>query len=172
MSIGSRIREIRKQKGLTQKQLGKACKIAESTIRRYELGDLNPKIETIKKIADALEVSIADISGFSEYKQSIIEKSPFLSALQRNGHNLDSNVLAQDCLHANLIENLDITEDKQELLYAYNRLNENGKKEAQKRVLELTEIPRYVEESVEYAVKTVANAVQDGQIKIVKKDEE
>ena len=56
MTIGERIRMIRKEKKLTQKQLGELCNIAEPTIRRYELGGLNPKIQTIEKIAKALGV--------------------------------------------------------------------------------------------------------------------
>ena len=57
MTIGDRIREARKAKGFTQKQLGEACGIAEPTIRRYELGMLNPKFETLQKIARPLCVS-------------------------------------------------------------------------------------------------------------------
>ena len=52
---------LRKQKGLTQKQLGERCNIAESTIRRYENGGLRPKLETIKRIAVALEVPYGDL---------------------------------------------------------------------------------------------------------------
>lgn len=58
MTVGERMKQIRKEKGLTQKQLGERANIAEPTIRRYELGKLNPKFETIRKIADALEVSV------------------------------------------------------------------------------------------------------------------
>ena len=60
MTIGENIRKPRKEKGLTQKKLGELCvpPIAESTIRRYELCKLNQKIATIKKIADAMEVSV------------------------------------------------------------------------------------------------------------------
>ena len=57
-TIGEKIREIRKARGLTQKELGEKAGIAEPTIRRYELGKLNPKIETVKKIADALGVDM------------------------------------------------------------------------------------------------------------------
>ena len=69
MTIGENIRKHRKEKGLTQKKLGELCipPIAESTIRRYELGKLNPKIATIKKIADALGVSVGDIYDRSDY---------------------------------------------------------------------------------------------------------
>lgn len=61
MTIGENIRRFRKEKKLTQKQLGAYCGIAESAIRRYELGGANPKIETIRKIASALGVYISDL---------------------------------------------------------------------------------------------------------------
>lgn len=56
-NVGEKIRETRKAKGLTQKELGELCGIAEPTIRRYETGKLNPKFETIEKIANALGVT-------------------------------------------------------------------------------------------------------------------
>ena len=48
-TIGEQIRELRKERGLTQKELGERSGIAEPTIRRYELGKLNPKFETVQK---------------------------------------------------------------------------------------------------------------------------
>ena len=56
MTVGERIRAARIRCGLTQRALGNRAWIAEPTIRRYELGNLNPKIETIKKIAKAMSV--------------------------------------------------------------------------------------------------------------------
>ena len=61
MTSGEIIKKIRTQKGWTQKQLGEKCGIADSAIRRYELGGANPKIETIQKIADALDVPISSL---------------------------------------------------------------------------------------------------------------
>lgn len=58
MATGDRIRSIRKSRNLTQKQLGELAGIAEPTIRRYELGKLNPKYETLVKIAAALKTSV------------------------------------------------------------------------------------------------------------------
>lgn len=62
MPTGTKIKEIRKQKGLTQKQLGDLCGIADSNIRKYENGKQNPKIETLQKIADALGCDIFDLT--------------------------------------------------------------------------------------------------------------
>lgn len=66
---GDRIKQYRLEKGLTQKQLGKLCGIADSNIRKYENGRQDPKLPTIRKIAVALELPlsalVADWSAFS-----------------------------------------------------------------------------------------------------------
>lgn len=61
MTIGENIKKIRKEKRLTQKQLGDKCGINEANIRKYENGKQNPKIETSIKIADALGVSLSEL---------------------------------------------------------------------------------------------------------------
>lgn len=61
MTIGDRISAVRKLAGMTQKELGERAGIDPSTIRKYESGRLNPKFETVKKIADALEISLAEL---------------------------------------------------------------------------------------------------------------
>ena len=64
MTVGENIKRIRKQKRLTQKQLGELCNpsISAATIRKYELNILNPKLETLQKISTALDVSITDLN--------------------------------------------------------------------------------------------------------------
>lgn len=57
MTIGEKIKAKRLEKGLTQKRLGELSGIAEPTIRRYESGKLNPKLDTIKKIAEGLGIT-------------------------------------------------------------------------------------------------------------------
>lgn len=68
MTVGENIRKIRKAKNMTQKELGAACNppISESTLRQYELGLRNPKIETLKKIAMALHVSVDSLTSEKE----------------------------------------------------------------------------------------------------------
>ena len=63
MNIGENIRRLRKEKGLTQKELGNLCGMYESQIRKYELGKANPKKETLYKIADALKVDVIYLFG-------------------------------------------------------------------------------------------------------------
>lgn len=46
------------------KKLGELCGIAESNIRKYENEKQNPKIETLEKIANALDCKVSDIREF------------------------------------------------------------------------------------------------------------
>ena len=61
METGERIRAVRVERGLTQKQLGDLCGMADSAIRRYESGRGNPTEKTLKRIASALGVPLADL---------------------------------------------------------------------------------------------------------------
>ena len=49
MTTGELIREHRKRMGLTQKRLGELSGTSESTIKQYELGKRQPRIEQLKK---------------------------------------------------------------------------------------------------------------------------
>lgn len=54
--IGDRIRKIRKEKGLSQAELGKMVGLTGDRIQKYENGVRKPKIDLLKKIALELDV--------------------------------------------------------------------------------------------------------------------
>lgn len=55
--VGTRIRNIRIDKGLSQSSLGAMVGVTGDRIQKYENGVRKPKTELLKKIAEALEVS-------------------------------------------------------------------------------------------------------------------
>ena len=57
--FGIRLRYLRLQDNLTQTDLGKALKIAKSTISMYESGKREPDFETVEKFADFFNVDMA-----------------------------------------------------------------------------------------------------------------
>ncbi|MDO4623064.1 MAG: helix-turn-helix transcriptional regulator [Eubacteriales bacterium] len=63
MTIGENIRRIRKERGLTLKQLGEAVGVSEAYIRAYESGRRNPKQKSLEAIATALHVNVETLSG-------------------------------------------------------------------------------------------------------------
>ena len=57
MGFQEKLRACRKQKGLTQSQLGGLVGLSGPTIRMYELGLRRPSIDTLKKIASIFDLS-------------------------------------------------------------------------------------------------------------------
>lgn len=53
-----KLKELRKMQGLTQTELGTRVGVMKSTISMYENGIHEPDIETLKRIADILGVSL------------------------------------------------------------------------------------------------------------------
>ena len=57
------IRVLRKQSGLTMKQLGIELGMAESTVSLYETGKRSPDIQSLIRIADFFDVSLDYLCG-------------------------------------------------------------------------------------------------------------
>lgn len=58
-----RLRERRKEKGLTQCQVAIYCDITEKAYQNYELMAREPKLEILIKIADLFDVSLDYLVG-------------------------------------------------------------------------------------------------------------
>lgn len=87
IDIGENIREIRKLKGMTQKELAKKTSLSIASIQGYEQKKYKPKLNTIEKLAITLEVSMYDIlKRGAEYYQP-------------TGVNLDINII-KNALHS------------------------------------------------------------------------
>lgn len=73
MTTGERIQAARKEKGLSQQELGKRLGVSGSMIGQYENDLRNPKYDTLQKIADALGVQMGVLIGWDdadrEYEQ-------------------------------------------------------------------------------------------------------
>ena len=147
MTVGDMIREMRLSKNLTQKQLGDMCGMADSAIRRYENGRANPKLETLKKIADALGTSIDVLLGdnWNKYLPAFLD-----DAIKRSIADTRQNLhLAGDQAQQHAHEIVDSDWKCVLLLHDYEKLNTTGRNEAQKRINELTEMKKYTESKEE-----------------------
>lgn len=58
INIGNYIREVRKDRGMSQRELAEKCGIRDSVLSLYERGKKIPNLVTISTIAEALNVSI------------------------------------------------------------------------------------------------------------------
>ena len=61
-TVGDKVRQIRKEKGLTQDQLARQCDIPYTTLTKIESNVITkPSIQTVEKIAKGLKMTIDDI---------------------------------------------------------------------------------------------------------------
>lgn len=131
METGKRIRDYRKKAGLSQKELGERLGVSQQHIAQYESGKRLPKLSTMVKLASALN----------------IDAHLLTSAYQIDIMNRDETSFIIDINYSNKIsENNLESKENIRLINEFQKLNSTGKKEAQKRVEELTEIPKYTKE--------------------------
>lgn len=79
MKLGENILKLRKQKGLSQEQLGEKINVTRQTISNWELNETTPNPEQLKLLSKTLKVSIDellenDIKSVLEEKVSNTEK--------------------------------------------------------------------------------------------------
>ncbi len=129
MVVGKRIKEIRKSKGISQKQLAGILEVTETMVSQYERGLKNPKIETLQKIANALQVSIADLRED-------------LALWQKFDAEIDTVKLSSE---SNAFEAVQAAFGKTvcDILGDLSKLNKTGQEKAADYVFDLTEQPKY-----------------------------
>ena len=120
MSTGEKIKQARKAAGLTQKELGDKLGITYQQIGQYENGKRKPKLETLQRIADALDTAVLNLLT----KEYILQGNI-------NQEDLDNWIDAIGETKSDKINEL------------FDCLNEKGKDKAIEQVELLTKIPEY-----------------------------
>lgn len=64
----NRLRELRKERGLTLRELGDVINTSNQNISNWEVGRSNPNIEYLIALADYFDVSIDYLVGRSDKK--------------------------------------------------------------------------------------------------------
>jgi DNA-binding XRE family transcriptional regulator len=59
--FGERVKNFRKEQGLSQEQLAEKVKVDVRTIVAIETGKRNPTLKTINKIAKSLNITVSQI---------------------------------------------------------------------------------------------------------------
>lgn len=140
-SVGSLIKDARKDHSMTQAELAQKVGLATITIRQYESGAREPKFDTLRKIAQALDCELTDL---------VPTPSSNPIYYQRISSNLSEDEkkvlkeLDDDILEARM-DDIEQTayEYRQRLLAAFYKLTNKGKEIAVQRLEELAKIPDY-----------------------------
>lgn len=63
--LGVKIKQLREEKGLDQKAFAFDCEIGRTQLHMIENGKTNPRLGTLLKIANALEISLSKLVDLS-----------------------------------------------------------------------------------------------------------
>ena len=58
--VGNKVKEFRQSKGIGIRKLGDMCNLDYANLSRFENGQIDMKLLTLKTIADALKVDVKD----------------------------------------------------------------------------------------------------------------
>ena len=62
--LGQKIKTLRKMKGLSIEKLAYQNDLAKGNLSEIEKGKIDPKLSTLKRIADGLEISLQELFDF------------------------------------------------------------------------------------------------------------
>ena len=151
VTVGDNIRKFRKQKKMTQKELGNKLGISQSAINQFENNKTAPKLTTIIKIANALDVLPRDLIDKAD-----LAEIPEIKEMQDSKPRIRTSSIdyIKKCLESeSALNTAELTQlfhsDKDtleifwSLLCDFNLLNNAGKQEAVKQINLLSKIPEY-----------------------------
>lgn len=167
MTTGEKIKQVRKQKKISQQILGKSLGVSQAMIAQYENGSRLPKIETLRRIAAALEVPLYEISDWSQYSAEDLRRDFIggVDELTRPAQDMVNNLLdgANDLARSametrnQLLKDIPRTREEAEkyketlLLEQFYQLNPEGQTAAVETVENLTYNPKYFKEKEYFA---------------------
>lgn len=162
MTIGEMIRNKRKEVKITQQELGEILGVSSQMIAQYENNKRKPKIDTLRKICKAMNITVGELGDdiWSHYSSKELAEDWTIrtnQALSELPEQMDSLLkqatrktaeAVQDSAerlrqHTHEIVESDFRTAK--LLYHFEKLNIKGRNEAVSRIEELTEIKKYTE---------------------------
>ncbi|HEY0263524.1 MAG TPA: helix-turn-helix transcriptional regulator [Granulicella sp.] len=97
MNIGTTIRGLRQQKGMSQGDIEKRTGLLRCYLSRVENGHTVPSLDTLKKIATALDVQLAEFFADGTETREVFglnlnaEEIRFLTQVQRYSANLSES---------------------------------------------------------------------------------
>lgn len=134
MTIGNNIKNIRRKQSMTQKELGDKLNITASAISAFENDKTNIKPVTLKKIANALNVSLTDL--MPELSLTNSEKKAIFGAAS----DVDPERLSE--IKNQSKENRD-KRKREQLLSNYDKVNEDGKEKIFEYSKDIASNPNY-----------------------------
>ena len=167
MTLGKFIKQYREDNNLSLREFSNSCELSHSYISKLEKGvdsktgkPVIPTVETIKKLSDATNVSMSDLLTLSDMTFSEEEWKNRYD--EQNHFQANVKLFEQQNTLNNIIK---------KATPMFDKLNEDGKKEALKRIEELTEISKYTnKENNQIAIAAHNDDNTKEQLKLMQQD--
>jgi len=92
--IGKRIKGARQAKGLSQEALSEKIGMSAKYLSSIERGKENPTLDTLIKLADALELETSELFNY-QHEKSPEELAQLISRLMKEGHDEKLRLMAK-----------------------------------------------------------------------------
>ena len=80
------LKRLREIASISQKALAEAVGVSQQSINKYENHNIEPDIETLKRIADYFDTSIDYLVGHTQINRKIEEVSPYDLTTEESQH--------------------------------------------------------------------------------------
>lgn len=134
--LGNLLKQLREEKNVSMDKMIEDLKslysinIAKSTISKWENNKADPSMENAKVLCNYFNISLDYLLGLSKFKNKEEEITDYKKRMINFAKKHNNNFC------------------ESKLLNNFNKLNDEGKNEAVKRVEELTELSKYKKETV------------------------
>lgn len=88
MSIGSKVKALRAQVGMTQEELAKKINVTSGTIGMIETDNRKPSIDVLRKIATLFNVSTDFLLDIKRNEDDSLTTNPYIREIARAGDNM------------------------------------------------------------------------------------
>jgi len=105
-NLGSNIRALRRQQGLTQEQLAERANLHPTYVAKIELGERLPSLESLNSLAQALGVPLSTIvKPLDETESPVIHDSPKYTSIEVHREKLIKEIIIalQNCKASELV---------------------------------------------------------------------
>ena len=126
MSIGNKIKQLREERKMTQKDIAEILDVEPGTISKYESGTIEPSIESLKKLSETFNVTIDELlkedgEKFDISKINILEVLREQKEMRLKG-NLYHNTQILFAYNTNHIEGSKLSEEQTRSIFETNTL--------------------------------------------------
>lgn len=89
MAFSNKLYSLRKQKGLSQDELGSKLNVSRQTISKWELGETTPELEKLIALGDFFEISLDELVMDVKAKESTKTELLVMNRLETIIHSID-----------------------------------------------------------------------------------